>query len=189
MPTPLGHSFMGLAVMGATPFVSPVNGSRGKAWLAVYCVAVANMADLDFIWWNGAGFTVSSMFHHGVTHSLGFAFIVAAVAYFVARLRGRKDCLQLAMLTTALYSSHVLVDLLNEDNYSQNGVGLPALWPLTETYFIFPIIPGVNRDHLFTLGNAKSVMVEVLLFGGIMAAVWSYRFWRSRKMVETTTVE
>lgn len=176
---------MGLAVMGATPFDAPGNGVKERAWLAVYCVAVANMADLDFIWWNGDGFTVSGLFHHGVTHSLGFALIVAAVAYAVARLRGRKDCAQLAILTAVLYSSHVLADLLNEDNYHQNGVGLPALWPLTETYFIFPIIPGVNRDTLFTLGNAKAVMVEVLLFGGIMTAVWGYRFWRSKEVVKS----
>lgn len=189
MPTPLGHSFMGLAVMGATPFHTLVNGARERVWLAVYCVAVANMADLDFIWWNGASFSVSSLFHHGITHSFGFALIVAAVAYAVARLRGRKDSAKLAVLTTVLYSSHVLVDLLNEDNYPQNGVGLPALWPLTETYFTFPTIPGVSRDHIFTFGNAKAVMVEVLLFGGVMTAVWGYRFWRNRGMLDATTVE
>jgi inner membrane protein len=171
--------------MGATPFSPPQNGVRAKAWLAVYCLVVANLPDLDFIWWNGNSFTVSGLFHHGVTHSLGFALIVGAIAGAVARLRGRKDYGKLAVLTVALYASHVLVDLLSEDNYLQNGIGLPALWPLTETYFIFPILPSVDRDHLFTLGNAKAVMLEPLLFGGVMIAVWGHRFWRDGNTVET----
>lgn len=185
MPTPLGHSLIGLAVMGATPFTPPDGGMRARVWLAAYCMTVANIADLDFIWWNGSGFTVSGLFHHGVTHSFGFALIVAVIAGSVAWLRGRKDYGRLAVLTAVLYSSHVLVDMLNEDTYPLNGTGLPALWPLTETYFIYPILPGVNRDHLITLGNAKAVVVETLLFGGMMIAVWGYRFWKGRGTVDT----
>lgn len=157
---------------------------KGRVWLAVYCLCVANMADMDFIWWNGNGFTVSGLFHHGIAHSFGFALIVAAVASAVARLRDRKDYGRLAILTAALYSSHVLADMLNEDTYPVNGMGLPALWPLTEAYFIYPVLPGVNRDHLFTLGNAKAVVVEILFFGGAMVAVWGYRFWKSRETLE-----
>jgi membrane-bound metal-dependent hydrolase YbcI (DUF457 family) len=171
-------------MMGATPSTAPDDGARGKAWLAAYCVAIANLADLDFIWWNGSGFSVSGLFHHGVTHSFGFALIVAAVAGAVAWLRGRKDYARLAVLTAILYSSHVLADLLNEDLFPVNGVGLPALWPLTDTYFTFPILPGITRETVFTLSNAKAVVVEVLLFGGMMIAVWAYRFWRSRETVK-----
>ncbi len=171
---------MGLAVMGATPSTAPDDGARGKAWLAVYCVAVANLADLDFIWWNGSGFSVSGLFHHGVTHSFGFALIVAVVAGAVARLRGRKDYARLAVLTAILYSSHVLADLLNEDLYPVNGVGLPALWPLTETYFTFPILPGITRETVFTVSNAKAIVVEALSFGGIMIAVWWRRLLRNK---------
>ena len=157
---------------------------RGRVWLAAYCICVANLADVDFIWWNGSGFTVSGLFHHGFTHSLGFALIVAAVACGVARLRGRKDYGRFALLTAVLYSSHVLADLLNVDTYPLNGIGLPALWPFTDTYFIFPILPGISRDNLFTLDNVKAVVLEVLLFGGMMIAAWGYMFWRSRATVE-----
>ena len=181
MPTPLGHSLIGLAVMGAAPSIALDNSARGRAWLAAYCVAMACVADLDFIWWNGNGFTISGLFHHGITHSLGFALIVAAIAWAVARLRGRTDHAWLAVLTAALYSSHVLVDLLNEDTYPLNGMGLPALWPLTGTYFIFPILPGVNRNQLFSWGNVEAAMLEIIFFGGMMAVVWGYRFWRSKR--------
>lgn len=189
MPTPLGHSLVGLAVMGAAPFAAPDDGARGKMWLAAYCVAVANLADLDFIWWNGDGFSVSALFHHGVTHSLGFALIVAAVAGAVARLRGRKDYARLAVLTAVLYSSHVLADMLNEDTYLINGVGLPALWPLTDTYFIFPILPAIARDAVFTMANAKAITAEILFFGGIMIAVWWRRLFRNRTPLETSAVK
>lgn len=172
MPTPLGHSLLGLAVMGATPYSAQNNSVRERAWLAAYCVTVANLPDFDFIWWNGGGFTVSGMFHHGVTHSFGFAVIVAAAAGIVARLRGRVDSLKLAILTATLYSTHVLADLLNEDNFPANGVGLPAFWPLTDTYFIFPILPGVNRTHILTLSNMGNVLMEILFFGSIMMAIW-----------------
>jgi len=162
---------------------------RARVWLAAYCICIANLADVDFIWWNGSGFTISGLFHRGFTHSLGFAMIVAAVACGVARLRGRKDYGRFALLTAVLYSSHVLADLLNEDTYPENGIGLPALWPVTDSYFIYPILPVVNRDYLFTLGNAEAIVVEVLFFGLMMIAVWGYRFWRNREAVETAAVE
>ena len=166
--------------MGATPSPATDDGAREKAWVATYCVAIANLADLDFIWWNGSGFSVSGLFHHGVTHSFGFALIVAAVAGAVARLRGRKDYARLAILTAVLYSSHVLADILNEDLFPVNGVGLPALWPLTDTYFTFPILPGITRETVFTLSNAKAIALEALFFGGIMIAVWWRRLLRNR---------
>ncbi|MBI4665080.1 MAG: metal-dependent hydrolase [Nitrospinae bacterium] len=171
MPTPIGHCLIGLAV---GEFYSKRKPGEKHAWItSLYFTAVACMADLDFISWDGDGLNISSLGHHGITHSLGFAVIASALAGAVAVFLDSPNWFRLSFLTGLAYTSHIMADIICVDEFPQNGIGLPALWPLSGDYYIIPLLPGVDRSHVFTMANAVNLSLEIALFGGVyLAAQW-----------------
>ncbi|MGK7345831.1 MAG: metal-dependent hydrolase [Candidatus Nitrospinota bacterium M3_3B_026] len=178
MPTPLGHALAGLAVYAASQNENPLALNKESAGWAALAIAASLAPDLDFIHISGQGLTVSGMWHHGVTHSIGFALAAGAAVAFWARVRGRRDSLKIFGVVAGAWALHVLADLLNVDHYPENGIGLPALWPFSDKFYILPVLPGVNRAAPFTAASLEALAIETALFGALALAALA---WRTKK--------
>jgi inner membrane protein len=161
MPSPIGHSLMGYIIHRAT--ARPISAHNWST-IALYLFA-ANAPDLDFI----LGLFVGqlSRFHHGPSHSIGFAILFAALASFFFRRRAR-----VFVIAFSLYLSHVLLDYLIQDPSPPYGV--PLFWPLSYEYYMAPFAFFRRFDYashsvdsllslMFTLHNLLTVLLEVVL--------------------------
>ncbi|MBI4828245.1 MAG: hypothetical protein HY804_05455 [Nitrospinae bacterium] len=81
-----------------------------------------------------------------------------------------------AALVFLCVAAHVALDLLGVDTYPLNGIGLPALWPLTGKYYALQLMDGVDRHHLWSLGNLWHALRELLVSGAVFAAALWYSF-------------
>jgi inner membrane protein len=181
MPSPVAHSLTGYVIYRAA---SPVHACRWQ-YVVLYLFA-ANAPDLDFL----PGFLVGDpdLYHHGVSHSIGFAVLFAsALSLFLLFLK-RDPIRRNFLIFFCLYSSHVILDWLSVDTAFPYGV--PFLWPLTDEYFIapFPFLPDVSRasssgisfiTSLFSLHNFWTVGVEFLLFSPF---VWLVSIFRNQQL-------
>ena len=182
MPTPIGHTFTGLALWAAVrPPGSPRPAlERGNMAWAALAVAASNAPDLDFIHLSAGGtLTVSGLYHHGYTHSLGFALIASLVVWLWARARagagqGAALANRAAFLVFLCAAAHVALDLLGVDTYPLNGIGLPVFWPLTEEYYALQMLNGVDRHNLWSLENLWLGLREILMYGALFAAALWY---------------
>ncbi|MBI5815868.1 MAG: metal-dependent hydrolase [Nitrospinae bacterium] len=169
MPTPIGHSLLGLSIMAAAYGVKKPAFTKHGLKLAVFCVAAACLPDIDFVHWDGNGLTLTGACHHGITHSIGFALFAASLAGLWAKLAKHDGWPKIGLLTFALVGSHVLADLFGVDGYAANGIGVPALWPFSGEYHIIPILPAADRANVFSMGSLWAMIVELFVFGGIFA--------------------
>ena len=71
MPSPVGHSLMGYIIYRTTATAVVVQ----RMQLIVFYLLVANAADLDFI--PGLLVGMPNRYHHGISHSVGFAALIA----------------------------------------------------------------------------------------------------------------
>jgi inner membrane protein len=118
MPSPIGHSLMGYTIYRIVNRDVKVQQWRATA---VYLFA-ANAPDLDFL----PGLLIGDLgrFHHGPSHSIGFAILfgIGASLFFSRRP-------YTFLVASSLYFSHVVLDYLVQDLTPPHGV--PLLWPLT----------------------------------------------------------
>jgi len=184
MPTPVGHTLAGLAIWSLVEKPSSVRGSfKGRcAYWMLFCVVASNIPDADFILWDGNGFALSGLYHHGATHSIGFALGLGAVAGGWMWARGSDMAMKVFVLTSLLYATHVFMDILVVDTYYPNGVGAPALWPISGVYLIIPLMPGVSRGDPFSPSSVWAMFLEIIVYGAVFmaAVIWS-RFYGSSR--------
>lgn len=130
MATPLGHSLAGYAI---AQFTAPKGGHRMRGWWLLPIV-MANLPDLDFLPGLLAG--RPALYHHGVTHSLGFALLISLGVTGIYRLRKRPFPATFHLCFLA-YLSHLLLDVLSPDG--RRPYGIPLWWPLSAAYFTGPV--------------------------------------------------
>jgi len=178
MPSPVAHSLVGYCVYQLT-----AGATRCHHWslLALY-LAVANVPDLDFV----PGLLVghAGRYHHGLTHSIGFAALfglgVSALLYFYKQAAIRRNF----TIFFCLYFSHVILDYLSVDGSAPFGV--PLFWPLSSRYYIasFALFPDIQRvssstsmfiSSLFSLHNFWSVCVELFVLFPFVLLLWAWR--------------
>lgn len=186
MPSPVGHVVAGLAVVWAADALGARRGARA-AWAppvptarpvpaavpAAACVLLALAPDADILF--GA--------HRAVTHSLGAVFIVGALAALAA-WRLRLPVRASALVCSAVWASHIVLDWLGHD--SRAPIGIMALWPLSDAYFSsgFDVFADVSRRYWnldeFVFRNARSVAREVALLAPLAAVAGVLRRRRRR---------
>ena len=142
----------------------------------------ANTPDLDFI----PGFLIgdANRYHHGISHSIGFALVFAsAFSLFLILLKRagtRPRCYRRNFaISFCLYFSHIVLDYLSID--SGLPYGEPLFWPLSNKYYIAPFafLPEIRRasassefiPSLFSLHNLWAASVEFLLLFPFILAV------------------
>jgi inner membrane protein len=143
-----------------------------------FCLFAANAADLDFI----PGLVVGNpnLYHHGVSHSLGFAVLFTAccgsVLVFLKSQRLWRD----SAIYFCLYTSHIVLDWFSIDTTAPYGV--PLFWPLSDVYYIAPIafladirrVSFSNLDFitsLFSLHNLWAICAEILLLSPLAMVI------------------
>ena len=181
MPTPLGHAITDLAIY--TIGLEKKNTShvdRNYGLIAV-CVLASWAPDLDFIHWSENGITLSGLYHHGVTHSIGFAIIAGILTSAIAFVINSQAYLKAGFLASVSYSAHVFLDLLGHDTYAINGIGVPALWPITSEYFVFSVMPPTNRLEPFSPETIFGVGAELLLTGALLLGAIAWRQAKGEK--------
>jgi inner membrane protein len=171
MPSPVGHSLIGYVIYCAT-------GRRGELTWAVSALYLfaANAPDLDFL----PGLMVGdlSRYHHGPSHSVGFAILfgIGASLFFSRRL-------YTLIVASSLYFSHVVLDYLVQDPSPPHGV--PLLWPLSYEYYMAPFAFFPRFDYLarsthpmlvviFSLHNLSTIATEIILLFPlvVLVSVW-----------------
>lgn len=165
LPSPIGHSILAFTIHRVAV---RANGTD-YWWSLVLYVFAANAADLDFL----PGLLVGepSRYHHGVSHSIGFAVLFALGGSLALALLRKEPLGWNFGVLFLLYFSHVGLDYFSTDTTLPYGV--PMYWPLSGAYYIAPFafLPGIRRAEtsaefipsLFSMHNLWAASVECLL--------------------------
>ena len=182
MPTPVAHTLAGYIVSQFTPKTKHISLSS-----LVLVLFMANAPDLDFL----PGLLVGkpSMYHSGITHSLGFALLFSLVGATLYSLRSRQF-LPVFVMCFFAYLSHLFLDFMNPDGRPPYGV--PFFWPLSNQYFISPVPLFLGVHHSGSTSNQdfiKSVLSLQNLLGiayeiiALTPFLFLARWNRNRKVI------
>jgi membrane-bound metal-dependent hydrolase YbcI (DUF457 family) len=144
---------------------------------------LANIPDMDFI----PGILVGQpdLYHHGPSHSLIVALIVAYITYamtsrYYYELENKRFLVALLIAST----SHTLLDYFSKDTGQPYGV--PFLWPFDQTYYISTasLFSDVERSSepgmafilsLFNSHNLIGIAGEALFVIMIVSTIFAVR--------------
>jgi inner membrane protein len=181
MATPLGHSLAGYAIYNLA------RGAQGKPSRGQFllCICMASAADLDFL--PGVLLGSPTLYHQGITHSLGFALLVSLGVAGVCRLR-KTPFLTMFGVSALAYLSHLAIDFLGSD--TRPPYGIPLLWPISTEHFLssIPLFRGVRHaassvasthqwlDGILHPHNLAAMALEVaLLLPFVLLGLWRRR--------------
>ena len=171
MPSPVGHLLAGAAV-----YLAATTRARRSHALLVVTLLSSIAPDFDFL----PGILQGDMraFHHGISHSLGFALLFGILMLLVARRLVNGDAASVSLLAVLAYSSHVLLDLLNVNPGTR---GVPLLWPLSPEQLGFSLrLFGRFRYRDLSDGtwsvvrwdNLWPLACELAVLGTLVLIVW-----------------
>lgn len=188
MSSPIGHSLAGYVIAAyRSASIWPRN-----AGLTLLYLLLANAPDLDFI----PGMLVGqpNRFHHGISHSIGAGIMAALVVTLLIRAKTKRSFKREFAFTFLIYLSHLLLDIICVDG--RPPLGIPLLWPLSETYFMFPLLPPVTHsvlDHAtigqffrdaFSLHNLYVIGLEIMVTIPFMVFLYLKRPNRQNRKAE-----
>jgi membrane-bound metal-dependent hydrolase YbcI (DUF457 family) len=177
MASPVAHSFAGFwtfLFFAAQSKFRLLRCWRGYLLPLAILVFVANLPDLDFFLSLALRGNLNDL-HHGFTHSLPVAALVAVVLTFawpIATTFWRS-----AVVYFTAYSSHLLIDLCTGTRlgWTNTGFGSPLFWPSPREYcsplILFVGVRHQNLPAVWSMENAVSSMYELLIFGAITAVI------------------
>jgi len=180
MSSPIGHSLAGIAIS-----VWRGKSLKPKSFpVLVLYIFIANVPDLDFI--PGIIIGKPNLYHHGISHSLGMAMLVAALVTPLLKRVLKTSLIKEYLFIVSLYLSHLILDLIAYDG--RPPYGIPIFWPLSDTYFMLPILPPVKHsklDHattaqfftdVFSVHNLYVMGLELILtLPFILTMTWLFK--------------
>ncbi len=132
-----------------------------------------------------------NLYHHGVSHSLGAGLIFALVLAFLMTRKNKTMMGREFVFMFIIFSSHLILDLLSLDG--RPPLGIPLFWPLSDQYYMIPILPPVMHsvlDHatitqffadVFSLHNLYVIGLEMLLTTPFVFLIYFVKTKRSSK--------
>lgn len=169
----LGHVAVGVAV--ARYADGRTGDPRGRLWRAmVFWSLLSILPDLDVI-----GFSLGVRYddpwgHRGATHSLALALVAGGLALALAGRCGFRR-VPAAILAAGVVASHGLLDA-----FTDGGLGVGFLWPVSNERFFAPVRPipvaPIGLQFLSERG-LHCAAVEAVLF----LPLWVYAFWPRRR--------
>jgi membrane-bound metal-dependent hydrolase YbcI (DUF457 family) len=177
MPSPVGHILGGAAVylIGRSP--------KKRSHIVLSATLLGSMVpDFDFL----PGILIGNppAFHHGISHSLGFALLFGTVVFLILRYFRHSDITtRAALMATFAYGFHAVLDAAS---VGEGAKAVPLLWPFSPHEF------GINLDlfgHFHHDGledgiwsvvrreNLPALMREVTVLGSLVLLV---QFWRTK---------
>jgi len=163
MPTPFAHGLAGYTVLIlAEPQLATDFRGNLKAMGAGFFFG--SLADADFLVAYYSSHPVLQ--HHYFSHSIPFALLIGATAYVVLRALKKSQALRTAIVLTAVYGTHLLLDYFTHDG--SRPIGIPLFWPLTHKHLIAPveIFSSIHRggmETLFGAHNFEALLREALI--------------------------
>ena len=165
MPSPVAHSLAGIA-LGETKD----NTFTTKDRFLFYTLAIffALFPDLDFIpgYFRGN----PNLYHHGISHSIGFGVMVALLFGWTFS-KFLHSTWKGVLFVFLLYLSHLLLDYLTVD--TRPPIGEPLFWPLWDRYIISPVLifsdvqktsdSGTFFRSLFVMHNLLGMVKEFFI--------------------------
>jgi hypothetical protein len=138
-------------------------------------VVVASLPDADFLVGLVAG--DANLYHHGLTHSIGFCALATPVAALILDRCWALGFWKWTAVNGILLTSHLVLDALTAD--TRAPFGQPLLWPFWGGYLQAPttVFLDVRRlgarteffSSLWSTHNLKAVAWEILLLGPLVA--------------------
>jgi hypothetical protein len=136
MSTPIAHSLAGISIY---LFYKKKKYTPNKWLLILYCIIVSLLPDIDFICITNNGIEFSSIYHHQITHSILFIFILSLVAWCIGGKR-------LGIITCWCLLIHNLIDYFTMDD-NIPPAGIMFLYPFSTKCFISPVTFWVGNQH------------------------------------------
>jgi membrane-bound metal-dependent hydrolase YbcI (DUF457 family) len=188
MPSPIGHALAGIAVAWSAdlvpgdrawratrgPSVADTGGQR--SWfqraggrLTLLCAGLGAAPDLDLLY---------PGHHRSFTHGIAAVLCVGLIAAVFAA-NTRRPVARVAIMCTAAYASHLLLDWLGVDQYPPYGLQL--LWPFSRRWFIsgLDVFRQTELRRFWMPGpiatNVRAISRELAILGSIAAALWLIR--------------
>jgi inner membrane protein len=172
MPTPLAHGLAGYAVLIlAEPRLAA--DLRGNLKALGAGIVFGTLADADFL---VAYYSSNPVLqHHYFSHSIPFAFLIGAISYLVIRALKKTQALRTALVLTAVYGTHLLLDYFTHDGSSP--IGIPLFWPFTHKHLVAPveIFASIHRgamETLFGRHNFGALFREALILTPLALAAY-----------------
>jgi len=167
---------MGYILYSSLPTDKQTNADYSWRELAVF-ILLANFPDIDFL--PGFFFGNPNKFHHGVTHSIGFALLIGALFGFIFYLRSKQNFNKYFFIFTLVYSSHLLMDFFGKDTRFPFGEQL--FWPISQIYVLSPIAifqdvhkasdSSIFLQSLVNWHNLKTILMECVILIPILLLV------------------
>ncbi|NJO78635.1 MAG: metal-dependent hydrolase [Cyanobacteria bacterium RM1_2_2] len=176
MPSPIGHTIAGFCGFLLAPKGLIAKSQFNNTLLA--SIVLANLPDIDIL--PGLVLGNPAIFHRQGTHSITASILVGIFVSMLGRWnRASVKFIQLGVWATALYFSHIFLDLLVTDPSPPRGVQL--LWPFSNAYFISPItiFNGFNYfdpeigmlRSVLRLNNLMTALREIVLLMPIYGCI------------------
>ena len=178
MPSPVGHSMIGLGVgilyawpRGATfrSFPEWVKRHRLPLFLAIL---FANLPDIDYV----PGILTGDLnaYHHQFTHTLGWIVLVAAGTWTIWKAYHPTVGAKEAVFILACLAGHLVADWLTDD--SSYPFGIMMWWPFSSAYTMAPqhIFPRPMKEdwgEVFDWHNVWVVWMEFLITAPLVLVV------------------
>ncbi len=186
MPSPVGHSFIGLAIAWAR-FLPRGSDWREtgrtirKLWRPLlFFIFIANAADVDYL--PGVLTGHINEFHHFYTHTMVWALLVAMGAWLCWKSVNLRIGWRELFFLLALTLSHLVADYLTAD--SSVPYGIMVWWPVSNRYYLsahplFMHLQKATWGDVFQFYNIKAVWHEAVLTLPLLLCVLLFKH-RSR---------
>lgn len=177
MPTPIGHTLVGLSIAWSTQALSraPAHHRAGTS-LAFLAGVFAIAPDFDFVY---------PPIHRMMTHSLVAVIAATACAAVVAHRTKQERPWVIAMVCGVAYASHLALDWLGGD--TKWPAGMQLLWPFSDEWFISswdvfkPTVLATFFEWPTMVANLVAVLRELAILGPFAVGAWLLHAQRCKR--------
>lgn len=161
MPTPVGHTLLGLSVY----IVWCKNITQWlRQWrLILWVIFCSNLPDFDLV--PGLFVNDLSRYHQTYTHTLGFALLVWLITFIVLKIKKAENYFSISFLSFLVVYINIILDAFNYD--SRPPIGIQLFWPISGAYFnVLPIFYAVPHSYLSDVISSpfiQAVVREVMI--------------------------
>lgn len=180
MPTPVGHTLIGVA-LGCGVLMPRGRLKAGfkalweqRAYFLVILL-MANLPDIDYV--PGVLMGQLNAFHHWYTHTLGWIAAVAVASWLLWWKTDRVGWSVFVVLFAAL-ATHLIADIFSGDE--KPPFGIMALWPFTDSFYIssmsifWSLRKGTWND-VFQWYNVHAALYEAAVTLPVIVAVLLFK--------------
>ena len=140
MPSPVGHSLIGLAVglgygLPRTRWRDVPAELKANSAFFLIAILLANAADLDYL--PGLFMGDWNLYHHGSSHTLQWTLLVTVAVCMLWRAFRPEAGWRVFGFVFLVLLSHLLADWVTDDGSAPYGIML--FWPMSDSYYISPV--------------------------------------------------